>query len=167
MKIIITDTNVFIDLIKSGALDFFFQCPFEVCTTDLVLEEIKPQEQRAHLEKHVATNRLRVLQLSTEDILAAIQLPTQSNLKRITDKSVLLKAIQMQACLLSGDGDLRKEGQRAGLEVRGSLWVIREIWLAGLSNVNDLLSMLDELSRNTRLPIVAIEELRNEILAFG
>ena len=165
MKIIITDTNVFIDLIKSGALDFFFQCPFEVCTTDLVLEEIKPHEQRAHLEKHVAANRLRVLQLSAEEIFAASQLPTQSNLKRITDKSVLLKAIQMQACLLSGDGDLRKEGQRAGLEVRGSLWVIREIWLAGLSNINDLLSMLDELSRNTRLPIVAIEELRKEILA--
>jgi hypothetical protein len=61
MKIIITDTNVFIDLIKSGALDFFFQCPFEVCTTDLVLEEIKPPEQRAHLDRHVVENRLRVL----------------------------------------------------------------------------------------------------------
>ena len=167
MKIIITDTNVFIDLIKSGALDFFFQCPFEVCTTDLVLEEIKPPEQRALIDKHVTTNRLRVLQLSAEDIFAAIQLPTQSNLKRITDKSVLLKAIQMQACLLSGDGDLHKEGQRAGLEVRGSLWVIREIWLAGLSNVKDLLFMLDELSRNTRLPVVAIEELRKEILEAG
>ncbi|MBV6440910.1 MAG: hypothetical protein DYG98_25075 [Haliscomenobacteraceae bacterium CHB4] len=167
MKIIITDTNVFIDLIKSGALDFFFLCPFEIYTTDLVLEEIKPQEQRAHLEKQVITNRLRVLQLSAEDVLAATQLPTQSNLKRITDKSVLLKAIQMQACLLSGDGDLRKEGQRAGLEVRGSLWVIREIWSAGLSNVTDLLVMLDELSRNTRLPAVAIEELRSEILAAG
>lgn len=163
MKIIITDTNVFIDLIKSNALDCFFQCPFEVCTTDLVLEEIKPPEQRAQLERHIVTARLRVLDLSAEDIRDALAMPTQRNLKRITDRSVLLKAIQTQACLLSGDGDLRKEGERAGLEVHGSLWVIREIWRAGLSNPEALALMLDELSRNTRLPKEAIEELKREI----
>ena len=36
MKIIITDTNVFIDLIQAHALSGFFALPYQVCTTDLV-----------------------------------------------------------------------------------------------------------------------------------
>ena len=39
--IIITDTNVFIDLIQSGMLEYFFQLDYEFCTTDLVVEEVK------------------------------------------------------------------------------------------------------------------------------
>ena len=114
MKILVTDTNVFIDLIQASALDLFFQCRFEICTTDLVLEEMSLPEQRIQIDKHIAGNRLQLLELTANEILEAYNLPTKCNLKRITDKSVLLKAIQLQTCLLTGDGDLRKEGLRAG-----------------------------------------------------
>ncbi|MBV6426346.1 MAG: hypothetical protein KIPDCIKN_00858 [Haliscomenobacter sp.] len=163
MKIIVTDTNVFIDLVQSGALDFFFQCPFDICTTDLVLEELN-SDQRALVEKHIASAHLQVFELSDKEIMEALNLKTECNLKRITDKSILLKAIQLKACLLTGDGDLRKEGKRAGLEVRGSLWVIREIWTMGLSDKKRVLEMLEKLSMNTRLPKTALDELKNEIL---
>lgn len=163
MKLIVTDTNVFIDLIQSNALDAFFECPFEVCTTDLVLFELTTPNQRSHLNKHILSGRLNVMELSGEEISEAAALQTQCNLKRITDKSVLLKAIQMQACLLTGDGDLRKEGERAGLEVRGSLWVVREISLAGILGKAELLRILDTLSKNTRLPQAALETLKRDL----
>jgi predicted nucleic acid-binding protein len=163
MKIIVTDTNVFIDLIQSNALDAFFECSFEVCTTDLVLFEIRSPNQRPHLDKHVLSGRLKVLELSEEEIAEAAAMQTQCNLKRITDKSVLLKAIQMQACLLTGDGDLRKEGQRAGLDVRGSLWVIKEIWSAGILGKVELLNILESLSQNTRLPQGTLADLKHDI----
>ena len=163
MRIIVTDTNVFIDLIKSSALDAFLQCSFEVCTTDLVLEELIP-DQRTQMNRHIGDNRLKVFELSSTEVRAAMELKTECNLKRITDKSILLKAIDLKAVLLTGDGDLRKEGKRAGLEVRGSLWVIREIWTAGLSSKALILEMLEKLSMNTRLPQTALDELKNEIL---
>lgn len=163
MKIIITDTNIFIDLIKSNALDSSFSCSFEICTTDLVLAELALDQQKM-LNNHIEVARLQVLELSDVEIRQAMELKTVCNLKRITNKSILLKAIQLKACLLTGDRDLRKEGVRAGLEVRGSLWVLRQIWIAGITSKEHILEMLEELSRNTRLPQGALEELKNEIL---
>ena len=46
------------------------------------------------------------------------------NLKRITDKSVLWKSIQLNCPLLTGDRKLRNEAEDFGLEVHGTLWVI-------------------------------------------
>lgn len=42
MKLIITDTNVFFDVIKIGALPEFFSLDYDICTTVFVIEEIKP-----------------------------------------------------------------------------------------------------------------------------
>lgn len=163
MKIIITDTNVFIDLIRSDALVHFFQLNYEICTTDLVVEEIKLPDQKQQLEIFSSNGLLKIIELDAAEIQAAVELPTQSNLKRITDKSVLLKAIHLQCLVLSGDGDLRRECIRNGLEVHGSIWVIREIWVVGLTDRELLLRMLDELRKNTRLPEGEIERLRDEI----
>ena len=163
MTIIITDTNVFIDLIQSGVLSHFFQLNYEICTTDLVVEEIKLPAQQQQLATYTANGKLKVLMLDSAEIREAIELPTECNLRRITDKSVLLKAIYLQCMVLSGDGDLRKECTRHGLEVHGSLWVIRELWIARLVEQERLLTALDALERNTRLPITEMEKLRLEI----
>ena len=163
MIIIITDTNVFIDLIKAGALDYFFLLQYDIRTTDLVVEEIERPEQQSLLEKFISDGRLAVLELDAGEIFEALQLQTQTALNRITDRSVLLKAIHLQCTVLSGDGALRKECEQRGLQVHGSIWVIREIWLAGLGDSVQLLAMVDELMNNTRLPGHELEKLRREI----
>ncbi len=163
MIIIITDTNVFIDLIQSGALDYFFQLPYDIRTTDLVMEEVKLPEQQSMLEKFRSDGRLTVLELDAGEIRAALELQTQTALNRITDRSVLLKAIHLQCLVLSGDGALRKECERRGLRVHGSIWVIREIWQASFGDKEILSVMLDELKHNSRLPGHELEKLRREI----
>lgn len=163
MIIIITDTNVFIDLIKAGALEYFFQLPYDIRTTDLVLEEIKLPEQQADLEKFKANGRLAVLELDADEIRAALEIRTQTALKRITDLSVLFKALSLQCHVLSGDKDLRKECERHGVTVHGSIWVIREIWRMKQADEKELLKMVDELALNSRLPGQELEKLRREI----
>lgn len=163
MTIIITDTNVFIDLIQSGALQYFFQLDCEICTTDLVVEEVKVPEQQRQLETYQASGRLNIISLESGEIREAVQLPTSWALKGIVDRTVLLKAIQLQCMVLSGDGNLRKECECRGLEVHGSLWVIREIWVAGLVTPERLLEILESLGRNVRLPEKEMEKLRQQI----
>lgn len=163
MKIVVTDTNVFIDLIQSNTIDAFFECPLDIYTTDLVIYEINTPNQRECLDKYILSERLKVMELSETEIAEAFALKTECNLKRITDKSVLLKAIQMQACLLTGDGDLRKEGKRAGLEVRGTLWVFREIWSEGLLDPTTLLKNLEILDLNSRLPQDALADMKRDL----
>lgn len=163
MKVIITDTNVFIDLIKSNALDYFFQLPLKICTTDLVLEEIRKPEQYEKLDQFRQDNRLTVLELDEMEIVEAWNLKTEWVLKRITDRSVLWKAIQLKCMVLSGDNNLKKECQRHGLAVHGTIWVIREIWQLGICATSNLQTILNELGKNTRLPGDEIESLRQEI----
>lgn len=163
MTIIIIDTNVFIDLIQSGALSHFFQLNYEVCTTDLVVEEVKVPAQQQQLETYKASGRLKIITLESGEIRDAVQLPTHWELKGIVDRTVLLKAIHLRCMVLSGDGNLRKECEHRGLEVHGSIWVIREIWLAELADPGHLLEMLEALGRNIRLPAKDLEKLRKDI----
>jgi predicted nucleic acid-binding protein len=163
MKTLICDTNIFIDLIHAQALDTFWRLPHDVYTTDLVLAEMTVPAQKAQLIAAQAAGNLIVLELSGEEIGRVAGLATQRKLKRITDRSVLFKALALQCCLLTGDGLLRREAEEQGLEVHGSLWVIEQIHLACLATQVELLRMVDELEKNPRLPKKLLQQLRDEI----
>jgi predicted nucleic acid-binding protein len=163
MKIIVTDTNIFIDLIRSNAISLFFQCPFEICTTDLVLSELSAPGQRESLEPFIYTQKLHVFELESHEIEAAFKLQTSHVLKGLTDKSVLLKAMELNCCIVSGDGNLRKSAENKNLEVRGTLWILREIWQNKLESIENLLEILDVLAQKARLPQKELEKLRLEI----
>ncbi len=40
-KIVVSDTNIFIDLISVNLLDGFFSLPWEIHTTDMIMEGAK------------------------------------------------------------------------------------------------------------------------------
>lgn len=163
MKTLICDTNIFIDLIQAQALDPLWAFSQEVYTTDLVMAEILVPEQRDQLSAAQRAGRLTVLELSGEEIAQIVQFPTQRNLKRITDKSVLFKALELHCCLLTGDGPLRQEAEAQGIEVHGSIWVISQIHQRGLASTSELLNMVNILSQNPRLPQKELQKLRDEI----
>ena len=39
-RIVISDTNIFIDLVDAGLIDAFFALPFEIHTTTYIIEEL-------------------------------------------------------------------------------------------------------------------------------
>ncbi|MDX2285918.1 MAG: hypothetical protein NW241_17245 [Bacteroidia bacterium] len=164
VNILIADTNVLIDLCSCGALGSFLGLDWEVCTTDLVVNEITSPSQQALLAPEIQAGRLAVLELSGDEIAEAVAMPTSKNLKRITDKTLLLKASAMACCLLTGDRDLRLEAESRNIEVHGSLWVLRQLLdAAGLSreNLQRMLEMLE--IYNPRLPSMEIQKLRHDI----
>lgn len=163
MKGLICDTNVFIDLMQADALDPFLDLPEEVCTIDLVIAEIREPAQKKMLEEAYQAGKLTVLELTSKEIEAAFKLPTSRNLKRITDKSILLKSIAGGFCLLTGDKLLKEEAKEKGVEVHGSIWVIRRIYAAQLVSREQAIRILDQLKQNPRLPKRLIDELRDEL----
>ncbi len=50
MKMIITDTNVFFDIISIDVLPEFFALDFEICTTDFVVKEILESTQKEQID---------------------------------------------------------------------------------------------------------------------
>ena len=59
-KIVVNDTNVFIDLYEVGLLEEFFSLPWEVHTTDFVMLELQREGQHETVAKYKADNRLVV-----------------------------------------------------------------------------------------------------------
>lgn len=46
VKIVVSDTNIFIDLISVNLLDGFFSLPWEIHTTDMIMRELKDSNQK-------------------------------------------------------------------------------------------------------------------------
>lgn len=127
MKLIVTDTNVFFDMMSIEVLPDFFGLDYEICTTDFVINEIVKVDQAEQIQNFIRSKQLTVYKLSSDEIEEVVNLKTKRNLRRITDKSVLWKALQLKCRLVTGDKNLRSEAEEQGLEVNGSLWVIRTL----------------------------------------
>ena len=95
MKLIITDTNIFFDIVSIGALPEFFSLDYEICTTVFVMEEIKNSEQREAIEVFIRVKKIDVVDFTKEEIGEIYSFNTDKNFKGITDKSVLWKSLQL------------------------------------------------------------------------
>ncbi len=68
-KIIISDTNILIDLISVGMLDLLFSLPCIFSTTDFVINEIIKPEQSMLINKFVESGKLDVISFSSNEII--------------------------------------------------------------------------------------------------
>jgi len=160
MKIIITDTNVFFDIIGINALPEFFSLPYEICTTDFVLNEILRSHQKEQIEIFIRAKKLTIFSLTDSEIDEVKTFQTKRNFKGLTDKTVLWKAKQLNSPLLTGDGKLRKEAHEQGIKVFGSIWVIESLINTGLVKNLVAVSFLEKLKvTNNSLPIDEIDKL--------
>lgn len=125
MKIAVTDSSVFIDLFLLDEISAFFQLPFEIHTTSLIIEELFP-EQKDCLKQKASLGKLTIYSLSLEDWEHA---PDFGFSKRLTDpdKSVLLYASAIHALVLSGDKLIRTKAKELGLEYHGILWIMDKL----------------------------------------
>ena len=160
MKLIITDSSVFFDIIKIQALPEFFALDFEICTTDFVRGEILESEQREQIEIFIRSHQLIVFELSEKEIEEIENFKTKRFFKTLIDKTVLWKAKQLKCPLLTGDAKLRSEATDQGITVHGSLWVIQIMVESKVITVNAGIEYLQKLKvSNDRLPLDEIEKL--------
>ena len=160
MKLIITDSSVFFDIIKIQLLPEFFALDFEICTTDFVKGEILESEQREQIEMFIQSHKLIVFELSEQEIEEIVNFKTKRLFKTLIDKTVLWKAKQLNCPLLTGDAKLRNEAIEQGVIVHGSLWVIQIMVESKVITVNAGIEYLQKLKvSNDRLPLDEIEKL--------
>lgn len=127
MKLIITDTNIFFDIISIGALPEFFALNYDICTTDFVIKEILESNQKVQIESFIRAKKLNVFKLTAAEVDEIQNFATKRFFKGITDKTVLWKSYQLKCPLLTGDKKLRNEAEDLRIEVHGSIWVINEL----------------------------------------
>jgi predicted nucleic acid-binding protein len=162
MILVVTDTNVFIDLMSVDALEAFFALGLEVHTTGFVTNELN-KEQSALVLPHVGRGRL-VVDRFTEDDIRGIDAMRTRNRLHFTDRSVVRLAEKLTAMVLSGDGRLWKECQARRLDVHGTIWVMEHIWMKRLIQPVSCIQRLNDLKKiNSRLPKDKIDALIERI----
>jgi len=160
MKLVLTDVSVFFDLFEVQLLAEFFGMEWEILTTEIIYDEILEQDQQEEFAKWRRSNLLTVIEFNGDEIEQIRLMKTKLRNRSIADKSLLWKAKDLSAPLLTCDARLRKEAEHQKIEVHGSIWVIEKMNLNGvISNTKaiDKLELLKEI--NIRLPEKRINDL--------
>ena len=164
-KVVVNDTNVFIDLYEVGLLDEFFSLPWEIHTTNFVMLELQKEGQQETVAKYKAAKRLFVPVFEVEELLEIARLYQQymnsTNLS-LTDCSVWYYAKLHNYILLTGDRKLRKVSSNDDVEVRGVIYVFDCLVESGLLPHQIAIKKLQLLySINPRLPKEEIDRRIN------
>lgn len=117
--IYISDTNIWIDFRNAGLLESMFRLPFALCCTDFVLDELQDFPRETLL-----AHGLRVETFDGEGVLRLFTLKIEHNNSSLADVSCYLLAQETGRPLLTGDGRLRRQALRDGIQVRGALWLL-------------------------------------------
>jgi hypothetical protein len=152
VKIIVNDANILIDLVKLDLLGPFFSLPFELHTTNLVLEELF-EEQLNSFEPYIADHSFFVAEFSEQEMIEITSLTRKFPTLSSQDCSAFYHARKTGGSLITGDNSLRRFTRQQEVEVFGHLWVLDMLVETGLIMGNKAIEILERLTReiNPRL----------------
>lgn len=147
-KILVSDTNIWIDLHRCNLLETVFKLPHQFVTTEFVWRELRkpPGQQLTDLG-------LIIEPLSSDETQQLFDLKQSLNNSSLADVSCYFVASERGWTLLTNDGALRKSGHQAKLDVRGVLWILDELEFHQVLSPVELASALAlMLDAGARLP---------------
>ena len=165
-KIVVNDTNVFIDLYEVGLLEEFFSLPWEVHTTDFVMLELQREGQHETVATYKADRRLVVPVFEAEELLEIATMyqeyMNRTNLS-LTDCSVWYYAKTNNYILLTGDRKLRTASVFDGVEVHGVIYIFDTLVEFDMISRQVAVEKLEQLYViNPRLPKEEIDKRINK-----
>lgn len=155
MEIVISDTNIFIDLWNIGLLERFCELPVSIHTTDFIIGELKTQGVKNAVAQLQQKGKIFVKTFKSSEYSEIMSL--QDKNLSFQDCTVLYYALNGDYKLLTGDRNLRAIAERHGLQVSGIIYVIDELLHNNLLSKEEYVIKLKTLlESNHRLPIKEI-----------
>lgn len=154
MKIIVNDTNIFIDLHSIGLLEAMCDLPYEIHTVDFVESEIVDKQQRIVFDQLVSARKINVNSFTAQELMEIVTEHSEiSGNLSIPDCSVCYYARKHKVPMLTGDRRLRKYAETQSIEVHGILFLFDEMVKYSVLEPHIAATKLDELlHKNARLP---------------
>ena len=162
-KLVVSDTNIFIDLISMGFIGDFFLLSFDICTVDFIIRELKKAGQNGIVQGYEARKKLTIQTFSAKEIFEINALKEAAGNKvSIQDCSIWYCAKKTGAAILTGDKALTTKARGDGIEVHGLLYVLDQLVIQKIVPPALASEKLSALTKdNKRLP----EKLVNELIA--
>ena len=147
-SVLVTDTNIWIDLENGKILAEVFRLPYQFFTTDFAVEEFI----------HPGWAKLQDLGLQTHDlepeyILELVRLRQIHHHLSAIDLAALLLAKALDASLVTGDRRLNELAKAQGVPVHGVLWILDEMVIHHvLTETQAAVALREMLDQGARLP---------------
>jgi len=126
MKLLITDANILIDLLKTNTIKEFFILEYEVYTTQAIINECNDSQQKV-LQGFIKKGKLSIYGFNQNDEAEVEKLYHLHKYLSFPDCSVLYVSGLLKAVLLTGDQKLRSVSSDEHIQVRGIFWVFDEM----------------------------------------
>jgi len=147
-SVLVTDTNIWIDLENGKVLADVFRLPYQFITTDFAVEELSNPRW-----KTLQNLGLQTHDLEPENVRELGRLREIYRRLSTIDLAAFLLARALDAKLLTGDRRLNELAKANGVQVHGVLWILDEMVnhhvLAEIKAANALREMLN---KDARLP---------------
>ena len=147
-SVLVTDTNIWIDVENGEILADVFRLPYQFFTTDFAVEEFI----------HPGWAKLQDLGLQTHDlepeyILELVRLRQIHHHLSAIDLAALLLAKALDASLVTGDRRLNELAKAQGVPVHGVLWILDEMVIHHvLTETQAAVALREMLDQGARLP---------------
>jgi len=129
LKVAVKDACLLIDLELMGIMDLWVHLGVETLTTSDVVDELR--DQHPGILAYIEAGNIEVVQYDTRVIYPRYAELTAYGLS-LPDVSVLHLAEERNAQLLTCDGPLRQFAKGRRIECHGSIWVLDQLFIAGL-----------------------------------
>jgi hypothetical protein len=159
-SVLVTDTNIWIDLENGGVLVEVFRLPYQFIIPDFAIPEL----MRPRWETLKALG-LEAHELIAEQLSELLQLRQIYRNLSIIDLAAFLLARMLDATLLTGDWRLIELANVNGLSVHGVLWLLDEmVHFQALTRVQAATALRRMLEQGARLPA---EECKNRLSSWS
>lgn len=147
-SVLVTDTNIWIDLENGKILAEVFRLPYQFFTTDFAVEEfIHPGWAHLH------DLGLQIHGLEPEYVLELVRLKQIHRQLSAIDLAALLLARALDASLVTGDRRLNELAKAQGVPVHGVLWILDEMVIHhALTENQAAIALREMLDQGARLP---------------
>lgn len=155
-KLLISDANILIDMIDGGIVDEMFMLECEFGVPDVLFH----YELKSHYP-WLPGKGLKVMGLAAAGIVDTAQLSTKHSKAGVSNNDCMALALARQEnCpLLTGDAALRQVALDEGAIVRGTLWLVEQIFNAGLMDLERVKAAYTAMkAAGSRLPWDEIEK---------
>lgn len=155
MLLLISDTNVLIDIETGNLTPSIFRLPYKIAVLDVLFDS-----ELAEQHSHLLQAGLKIKSLTAEFVKRAETLTDKYPQPSTMDRLALALALQEKCPLLTGDKGLRLAAKSEGVEVHGTLWVVEALLNANIIEPEEARTSFDSMkARGRRLPWGKVDEL--------
>lgn len=145
MQLLISDSNVLIDLIVVEQVENMFKLPYSFAVPDILFHE---ELKEAHSD--LLELGLEIKELSSETIIYSMTLMNKYRKPSRNDLFALALAKQESCPLLTGDNDLRTAAESEAVILCGTIWVMDNLIKNNLVTIEEARLLYQKMEDNKR-----------------